>query len=98
MWLVASILLLSAAPGVLSTPLSVFERPGTDNVRLIWQHDKADSKVSLTLKDADGVKTYAQACDHKLDTGEFANSPIVMEVNENGFGSLVYGDKQHKIH
>lgn len=99
MWPLAPIFMLLAASDVLSTPVSSkFPRSDTGNVRVLFHHDKTESKTSLTLTDPSKNKTFAHACDYKLDSGDFAKFPIRMDVNENGAGSLIYGDKKYRIH
>ena len=81
-------------PIALASPL----RRSADVVSLIWTHEKATSKHSLTLLDADKTKILGQSCDEKLDTGDFAASPISFDVNENGFGTVTVDGTTFKVH
>lgn len=94
-------LTLIATPSALANPLpvkSVFARDNSENVRVLWRYGKDESKSSLTLMDADKSVVYGKECDSKLDTGDFADFPITMDTDDNGFGSITSGGKTYEVH
>jgi hypothetical protein len=53
---------------------------------VIWTSDKASSQVSLRAWSTDYSTLLGEACDHTLNTGNFASSTLTFNVDENGYG------------
>jgi hypothetical protein len=84
------------APLVLAAP-QIKERASTDNLHVVWHHEKSPSKTSLTLMDGSKSKVFGYSCTSSLNTDVFANFPIIMNVTENGSGTLMYGSTTYKV-
>ncbi|KAK2766688.1 hypothetical protein FQN54_006001 [Arachnomyces sp. PD_36] len=96
-------LLGSVLPSALALPKAT---PQVD-MHVTWDHQKSKdagaSKIFLQVWNADRSALLGQLCTdfdspHVIDTGNFATMPLSMEVEENGFGTLTYGDETYQVH
>lgn len=72
--------------------------PARDEITVVWQHEKGTASTGVIVYNADETLLYGEQCGDKIDTGAFSAKPISFDVDENGFGSLTYGEKVYKVH
>lgn len=86
-----SLALAALATATLAAPPSA--RDHTEEVRLIWLHDKVTGQKSLTMTDDSETKVYGHSCDSELDGVDFKSG-----VNHNGFGNITVFGTKYRVH
>ncbi|KAH6663832.1 hypothetical protein B0J14DRAFT_253594 [Halenospora varia] len=89
---------------VLSAPLE--ERQTAEKMIVInWHHNKTTNGVSMHAFNADETMLLGQTpcikfsnSAYTLDTGNFFNLPLTMNLDYNGFGNLTYAGKTYIVH
>jgi hypothetical protein len=72
---------------VLALLTRAFAAPTSKNdVEVIWTLDKSSSNVSLRAWTTDYSVLLGEACSSTLNTGNFNNSPLSFNVDDNGYG------------
>jgi hypothetical protein len=67
-------------------PLTLAAPTPQNDIEVIWTLDKPSSSYSLRAWTTDYSALLGEACNSSLSTGNFANSPVSFDVDENGYG------------
>jgi len=88
--------LLAFAPLALSAPAPAAQA-ASQKMHVIWKHDKTSYSKGLYAVSEDLSTIYGQSCSDELDSGNFAKSALKLDVDDDGFGNLTYGDKTYEV-
>jgi len=88
--------LLAFAPLALCAPAPA-SQAASQKMHVIWKHHKASASKGLYALTGDRSSILGQSCSDGLNSGNFASSPLKLDVDENGFGNLTYGDKEYAV-
>lgn len=96
-------LILVTTPVALASPLSGTGIPrdtsGTQQVNIDLQVNKVTSESTIEVWNEDHTQLLTQSCSKSLalKTGRTSKSPIAFDVDQDGFGTLTFGDKTYTI-
>lgn len=90
---------------ILFAPLSALAAPqaraAPKDIRVVWTYHKAggdqSGKTTLMAFRTDLSTLLEKSYSNTLNTGNFADTPLTFDVDENGFGTLTYGTT-YKVH
>ena len=73
-------------------------RQDTKQLQITVQQVKTSSESDIVVTDKETSQVLGHTCSDTLNSGAFANFPIIADIDQNGVGNITVGTKTYRVH